>query len=335
MGVPLLLYPEPNKLDPSRTMFKEIALDLRRYNSYEKLSSLINDTASLSIEASSEDIPRVNPSYFVKKSEDYVVAPGRDKRDVLSMFVEDAKDTIAAKEIRNMLLQDTKNNVYVWISPSGEWPETRVQIGVKLQSKNKKIDYLKRYDVSTTLSPIECLRIGQLLISMSNEKTKYPNNPSELLELVIKLNIPDNINPYEFLSGIIQFPEENRWKSILTGEADKNKARAVLAAVNATQLVRSNPQIIFSAPVEYGAYIESYMWVEGFGMDPAKFGCGSSNITTTSVINSYNESGTFVFDYKDKYGSLRFACPKCGATNTRPIDELISNCQYCGNNVNC
>lgn len=317
-------------------MLKEIALDLRRYDTPEKMSSLINDTASLSIEASDQNISRVNPSYLVKKNNDYVIAPGRDKRDVLSMFVPSKKDTEAAIQIRDMLINDNKNNVYIWISPSGEWPESRVQIGLKKSTKSGKFDYLKRYDISTKLSPDDCLRIAQVLISLSDEKTDYPLSAKDLYGFIIKLNIPNDTNPLEYLKEFIVFPEKNIWQDILEGVADKNKAKALTVAKVATREVRQNPHVIYTSPIEYGAYIETLMKYAGFGMDPEKFGCGSSNITAiSSKIPNYYENVSTVFDYKDQYGSLRFCCPKCGATNTRPIGELISNCQYCGGSVAC
>ena len=37
---------------------------------------------------------------------------------------------------------------------------------------------------------------------------------------------------------------------------------------------------------------------------------------------------------EDKYGSLQFKCPK-GHTNTRPRNQLISNCRTCGVSVKC
>lgn len=42
-----------------------------------------------------------------------------------------------------------------------------------------------------------------------------------------------------------------------------------------------------------------------------------------------------VFSIEDQYGSLQFACPKCGGINTRPFGNLISNCQHCHADVRC
>jgi len=38
---------------------------------------------------------------------------------------------------------------------------------------------------------------------------------------------------------------------------------------------------------------------------------------------------------KDQYGPLKFICPACGAINSRPFGQLISNCQHCGADVRC
>lgn len=317
-------------------MSKEIALDLRRYDTPEKLASLINDTASLSIEASDTELPRINPSFFVKKGDNYVVAPGRDKRDVMQMFVPNDKATSAAEKIRDMLINDDRNNTYVWISPSGDWPETRIQVGAKMATKGKNFDYLKRYDISTKVSPTECLNIAQLLVSMSSEGGTFPRSPEDLKDMVIKLSIPPGQNPFEVLSKFIILPEKNVWKSIINGTVEKNKAMAVKAAVIATLPVRMNPQVIYSSPVEYGAYIETMMAHEGFGMDPERFGCGSSNIESLASSGySYIETTTMSLSHKDRYGSLKFRCPKCDIVNTRQIDQLLTNCLYCGNDVRC
>lgn len=316
-------------------MSKEIALDLRRYDTPEKLGSIINDTASLAIEASETGIPRVNPSFFVKRGEDYVIAPGRDKRDVLEMFTPGTPETEAGRKVKDMLLNDPKNNAYVWISPSGPYPESRIEIGVKKTTKSQRFTFMKRYDISTALSPQDCLSLGQMLVSISEEKMDFPSNPDDLRSMVIKLRIPEDQNPFEYLSKLIELPEKDRWKSILDGTADKNKAKAIKAAVVATESVRKNPHVIYSAPKAYGAYIETRMRREGYGMDPEKFGCGSSNLTTSSDSFSYTETVTPTPGFEDQYGPLSFTCPKCGATNTRSFGHLISICQHCGADVRC
>jgi len=70
---------------------------------------------------------------------------------------------------------------------------------------------------------------------------------------------------------------------------------------------------------------------EFLGKNP--IGCGGG--TSTMSTFSYTETLTPSFGYKDQYGSLQFSCPKCGATNTRPLGRLIGNCQHCGGDVRC
>lgn len=162
-------------------MSKEIALDLRRYNTPEKLSTLPYDTASLAIEASSnKNLPRVNPTWLVLNNEK-VIIPGKDKRDVSEMFVsDDNPETKAGLSILKELRNDPEDFIYTWISPSGKYPESRVQIGAKLTTKSDKYSYLKRYDISTSLSPEGCLLMGQLLASMSPSEIRFPQQPGDL-----------------------------------------------------------------------------------------------------------------------------------------------------------
>jgi hypothetical protein len=300
----------------------EIALDLRRYNTPEKLSSLIFDTASLAIEASESDIARVNPSYFIKRGEDYVIAPGRDKRDVMQMFQASDPATDAAKKIKEFLFDDWQNDAYVWISPSNPWPETRLQVGVKKTTKSGRFEYLKRYDISTTLSPEQCLYLGQMLVSMSTVEMEFPQKPDDLRNVIIKLRTPADREPFEYLSTLIDLPEKDRWQSILDGSADKNKANAVKAAQIATEPVRLNPHVIYSAPKEYGAWVETRMRHEGYGMNPERFGCGGSNIT---IVNSSSNSETTtplpIFTEGESWHSG--VCRICG------VSTLVGPCSIC------
>lgn len=317
-------------------MTREIALSLTRYDTPEKLSTLPYDTASLAIEASSnENLPRVNPTYLVLNKEK-VIAPGKDKRDVSEMFVaDDSSETKAGLNIVKELKNNSEDFIYIWISPSGPYPESRIQVGVKKTTKSGRYNYIKRYDISTTLSSEKCLLTGQFLISLSNEKVDFPQTSEELRKTIIKLKTPDNQNPFEYLSKIIELPEKDRWKSILDGTADKNKATAVKAAVTVTKPIMERPYLIYENPVYYGAYVENQMKMEGFGMDPKRFGCGGSNTTFTSTNLSFTETSTPFFGSEDQYGSLEFPCPHCGAVNKRPFGQLISNCWRCSGDVRC
>lgn len=290
-------------------MSKEIALDLRRYTTREKLSSLPFDTASLAIEAATSDIPRVNPHFFVKTHDGQVIAPGRDKRDVELMF--DPNDPAAgpAKEIINHLKKDRENFAYVWISAPGPWPEARLEIGAKKRTKSGRADYIKAYGISTSLDEDSCLRLGQLLVSISPEEAEFPISSSELRSMLVKLDIPSDRDPFEYLSTLIDLPEKNIFESILDGSADKNKAKALKAAVKSTKPVLEHPEVIYSSPISYGAYIETRMGMEGFEMDPARFGCGASNkeFSTASGASEYNSTRT---DSREALGS----CQNCHTT---------------------
>ncbi len=317
-------------------MSKEIALDLRRYTTPERLGSLIFDTASLAIEAADSELPRVNPHFFIKKGEDYVIAPGKDKRDISEMFIKDDSATNAALEIRKKLLTEDDNFSYVWISGPGPWPETRIQVGTKKITQSKKFEYLKMYDISTASLPKDkCLQLGQLLVSISPEEVDYPKDIDSLREMVIKIQIPEGQDPFAYLSKLIELPEKKIWKSILEGVADKNKAKAVRVAVNATKSVRLNPNVIYTDPIGYGAYIENRMGHEGFGMNPKRFGCGNSNNSLLATKNNFLTTtigpnltiGQLEFGGGDGLGPQTFSCPNCGYENRRPWGGYVYICQ--------
>lgn len=46
-------------------------------------------------------------------------------------------------------------------------------------------------------------------------------------------------------------------------------------------------------------------------------------------------SELYIFSGEDQYGPLDFKCPSCDAINTRPVGQLLSNCQFCGADVRC
>ena len=59
---------------------------------------------------------------------------------------------------------------------------------------------------------------------------------------------------------------------------------------------------------------------------------GKSSFSNITTLNSEK----FIFSgLEDEYGSLNFDCPTCGTTNTRPVGQLIPNCQHCGADVSC
>lgn len=60
--------------------------------------------------------------------------------------------------------------------------------------------------------------------------------------------------------------------------------------------------------------------------------CGGANSSSLLESNSLTLNLTGL---EDRYGSLSFSCPKCGATNTRPFGQLLSHCQHCGGDVRC
>lgn len=316
---------------------ERIALDLENYNP-STLDNIIEDTASLAIEAANDpNTPRVNVHYYVKRGEDWAISPGRDKRDVLQKFSNeteiDKQTSIAGEKIRGTLLDEPVGTVFVWISPMQPYPETRIVVGVKKQTISKKYQYLECYGISTTLSRQDSLLLMQFLVSLSDRKHNYPDDPEELRSLVVNLNVPDDTDPFKYLSELIKLPETDRFESILNGKAKKIKSQAVKAAAIATSKARNNPQIIYIDPIGQGSYIESYMGMLGFGMNPKGSGCGISN---TDALNIYSSTATEFNPYSNQYsmvdagdglGPAEFPCPECHHINRRPLGGYVYSCQ--------
>lgn len=68
------------------------------------------------------------------------------------------------------------------------------------------------------------------------------------------------------------------------------------------------------------------------GKYPVSCGGSVSGVSLDSAALSFDFSGS---EDGDRYGSLTFTCPRCGASNTRPYGQLISHCQHCGGDVRC
>lgn len=64
---------------------------------------------------------------------------------------------------------------------------------------------------------------------------------------------------------------------------------------------------------------------------------GKYDVSCPPTFSGYTESNSFHINLlgEDKYGARSFDCPHCGKENTRPENQLIPNCQYCGGDVRC
>ena len=270
-------------------MSTEIALDLRRYNSTEKFNSLTQDTASLSIEASTSGRPRINPHFYIKKGPDYVIAPGADKRDVRKMFKPGLPETEAANKIVDLTLNAEPNTAYVWISsPSEDWPEARLDLGVKTVTPSGRYEYTRCYCISWPTDNETCLVNGQSAAAASYEDAEFPIDVDKLRSQIYRIKIPKGVDAFEFLSHIIDVPADV-WESIFQKEADSIKFEALRIAGKVTKTYKENPQVIHQNPVYAGAQIELEMKRRGFGMDPARFGCGISNLSVTTAISFFQK----------------------------------------------
>jgi hypothetical protein len=62
--------------------------------------------------------------------------------------------------------------------------------------------------------------------------------------------------------------------------------------------------------------------------------CGITNAADQTTTSQLEQLGFGSASGQDKYGSLKFTCPK-GHENTRPRNTLIEHCKTCGTSVRC
>jgi len=316
-----------------RNMKQEIALDIRRYQTEERFSSLPQDTASLAIEASlNSEIPRVNVTFLIKnRKKEKVIVPGKDKRDVRKMFTEDDISSKAGNIIVDSLIKDEDDFVYFWISPSGPYPEARIEAGAKKTTPSGRADFIKRYDISTKAPRQQCLALGQLLASMVQEKIDFPQNPDQLREMIFKLKIPEGKDPFKYIVDLLydHIPEKHYLKNIIDGVVDRNKARILKTAHGIIREHSANYNYVISNPIWYGAYLETRMKQEGYGINFTTSGCGGSNesLMTSETEGVEKYAGvTSQIETQSKYVKK---CGNCGAI----IEGYISSgyiCPHCG-----
>jgi len=158
------------------------------------------------------------------------------------------------------------------------------------------------------------------------------NAPDETILGILHEFFPEtrSLDDLEAMRPILITPDENFDPSKLLGkikEVDPN-ALAVNRELNEKQLVERATYV--SDLIDSGTnsrFITDEMQRLGL--------IGQHAISCAGGGKNFSELITDGFGTEDQYGSLEFTCPSCGATNTRPSGQLISNCQHCGADVTC
>ena len=206
-------------------------------------------------------------------------------------------------EVLNSWVSENESGVALWISPSFEsaYPCNKISI---YQLESSDMGEKTTFNVS-------------VLFDAPRQKT---------LEIASRLNPAfENINDPEFLRNKLFAMDQNFGLTSL------------LELIGSEQFFPETPSVelinYFVDEIRMGVSPEQIareMQEKGI---TGKFSvsCGGSSKAASLDGNSL----TLNFGAEDEFGSLDFACPHCGATNTRPFGHLISNCQHCGADVRC
>lgn len=234
--------------------------------------------------------------YYYEEKEGKMFDPVRQK------FVKDSAGNDQVEKSVNDQLEkwflSHESGLAVWISPRGgnwQYPEEKIAI------------HRIAYKIN-----------GQkvLLCSSHQFNTRF-KNPEEIRRFIFTEDDKE-----ESVFEIIKMLQKISQKKVGIGARKDLKESWALAQNYAREYISGTP-------------IETIIYhmtqTEFLGQNP--IGCAGTS-TLTSVLNP-TETITLAFGYQDEYGSLQFACPKCGAINTRPFGHLISNCQLCGGDVRC
>ena len=192
-------------------------------------------------------------------------------------------------------------NSLVWISPIfiGEYPCNKIEVLQKWPDSKGTNNVTLQFDCDADT----CLRLVKIIFP-ELEKIK---DPEELRKSVI---VNDNLDINKVLEIVGPYiPKPKNIKEIPKEHFDYI---ANLAHKGADQ--------------RFIAYE-----MERLGMiGEQSFSCPGRGLNGILSESSLNINGA-----EDKYGSLQFTCPHCGAINTRPFGQLLSHCQHCGGDVKC
>lgn len=158
----------------------------------------------------------------------------------------------------------------------------------------------------------------KVLFLTSHQFNHEFKNPEEIRRFIFTENDSEK-SVFEIISWLKKI--SNKPVSDDLGDYEERRQKADIYA----------RKYVSGTPMEYLVY----------QMDQTRF-IGANPIGCPSSGSNSNISISGVFSYEnatiagvDQYGDLNFSCPSCGATNTRPHGQLISNCQHCGADVRC
>lgn len=298
---------------------EKLALDLAPYSKMsppEAQSSLTDDIASLTLEASGE----INPYMLIAREDGMVVNPERPSKDILFQYSQDTREekeeTKAAIKRRNYLLHLEGNYVVIWLSPPNPYPKSSLDVGIARDFDGLRA--LESYGISANFSEEECILLGRNVSSLTKDKTEI-NTPSDLRKTAFLIELDENDNPYDLLEEIIPIPRT--WEKIRNGKAKERKKEVKKVS---QALVDEKAGLIYKAQGrqlnEIGAFLEREMQQHYPNMDIEGSGCGRSNheaLSNNFIYIDATISGN---------GRVKITHSESG--------KFVRKCPYCGKSIN-
>lgn len=196
-----------------------------------------------------------------------------------------------------------EEDFFVWVSPvfAGEYPCNKIEILHKRPDADKTDNIAINFDCSADT----CLEVAKKI---------FPQ------------------------LSVVKSTEELRKSIVITRNLDIDKI------IESLDPFISKPDKTKVVDVEHFEYIADLaqkgvgqkhiaLEMERLGLIGEKsFSCPGTSLGLNGILEG---SSLSLNSSEDQYGSLRFTCPKCGVTNTRPYGHLLTNCQHCGGDVRC
>ena len=243
-----------------------------------------------------------DPYYFLFDAEGDLFSPSHNCKVTSIIKTDHLVGNLEKKacEIISSWARQEHGGAIAWVSPPypGLYPVSKVII-----SEIEYVNGAKRLfnrAIVLDIDQVQCLKLGQALVRFS------PNQPFLVSAEDLRATpIVLDTNRYSWLDILERVMVDARQvEAIKTGTDIIAKETALLTGGVAGDKPASCPPFV------------------------------SGNVVFGTAFQIFSQSSLIVEN--DKYGPLKFECPKCKKTNRRPYGQLIPNCQHCGSSeVGC
>ncbi|HET7099160.1 MAG TPA: hypothetical protein VFI61_02940 [Patescibacteria group bacterium] len=189
-------------------------------------SKIAEDLAGMVLEAGDGPLEsRVNPRKL--KIKNGVVIDPIDYKNVLESASNDSdlakKESEAATKFYDLLINGPIGTLIISVSPPegmSPYKEGRINVGFKVNDED-----IEFYGIPTHFSAKECLNWAVHLTEFS-DLSILTNNPDDLRNVAIPVNLPENLTPWVFLSNFAPL-DSPVWQKINEGAPWERKEEAL------------------------------------------------------------------------------------------------------------